>query len=197
MLSITIRPCEPKSPPRHFGEYKVKCLEIDDKVIALYDQGLSGRKIARSLGVSDTPVKRILRINFPEFGKKKTVSRFEAEAAWIGGCFIHPNSRVARHCYMLRHGVKLLPEEFVCHTCDTPTCILDAHHFLGDALINTRDMMCKGRFRGGVRKGVIVSKEKALEIRASFLSQRELAKIYGVSQPQISKIKRGLVGVSK
>lgn len=101
------------------------------------------------MGVNKTGVKR---------GKKgralKTVEAYEAEAVRDGECLIHSSRGVARICCVRRHG-PLLTQQYVCHTCDRPNCILDAHHFIGTCRDNVRDAVAKGRhscFRKGVAR---------------------------------------------
>lgn len=77
----------------------------------------------------------------------KTVKQYEAEAAWINGCLIHPAS-VARKIYQRRHKVTLPSNIFVCHRCDVGNCILDKHHFLGTHTDNMQDASKKGRLHG-------------------------------------------------
>lgn len=42
----------------------------------------------------------------------------------------------------------LLPEDFVCHSCDNPACCNPKHLFLGSTLINNRDSKNKNRRYG-------------------------------------------------
>lgn len=76
----------------------------------------------------------------------KTVQQYEAEATRLtNGCLIHPSkySR-AHHVYKLRHGNIPKPLQ-VCHTCDTPRCIEDTHHWLGTQKENMQDASNKNR----------------------------------------------------
>lgn len=75
---------------------------------------------------------------------RKTLADYEAEAQRVGECLIHPSANAARRVFKLRHGD--MPSHIaVCHTCDTPKCINDAHHFPGTWKVNTDDAVAKGR----------------------------------------------------
>ena len=83
--------------------------------------------------------------------KFDTVEQIEAKATREGGCLVRSDPRYARHTNILRHGP--MPEGLcVCHTCDNPKCILDAHHWRGTKAQNTQDAVAKGR-HSGFRKG--------------------------------------------
>jgi len=78
---------------------------------------------------------------------KKKLSEYEAQAVRSeSGCLLHPGKgHIARIVYQLRHGAINNRRIAVCHTCDTPQCIEDAHHFLGTWKDNVRDAVTKGR----------------------------------------------------
>ncbi|MFF4869872.1 HNH endonuclease [Streptomyces sp. NPDC000961] len=46
-------------------------------------------------------------------------------------------------------GYELERDEFVCHTCDNPSCCNPRHFFVGDAGDNNRDCVAKGRHSRG------------------------------------------------
>jgi len=103
--------------------------------------------------------------------------------------------RVSRLFYALEHRAKLSRSDFVCHKCDTPSCVRPLHLWLGNAQTNHADMMSKGRHRavfgeqGGHSK---ISNVQRLEIRklhatGKFL-QRELALMFGLARSGISNI---------
>jgi hypothetical protein len=100
----------------------------------------------------------------------KSVAVYELEARWNGECLIHPSKHAARKVYIKRHGH--LPSNIaVCHTCDQPNCILDAHHFAGTWGDNVRDAVKKGRHscfrKGGIRFGGPHTDEARAKISAA------------------------------
>lgn len=90
----------------------------------------------------------------------------------------------------------------VCHKCDNRICVRPSHLFLGTAYDNMQDMVSKGRCdNSGERNGRAKLTEKQVrEIRRlytgtkrnnpDFVSQKELARRYGVNQTVISRIVR-------
>jgi hypothetical protein len=86
----------------------------------------------------------------------------------------------------------------VCHKCDVKDCINPTHFFLGTKAENNNDRHKKGRTsrvsrcygeKNGSRK---LSNDDILNIRKQkySITQRELAKKYGVTKHHISKIQR-------
>jgi hypothetical protein len=53
-----------------------------------------------------------------------------------------PAHRVIYECL---HGVRLTRWQFVCHSCDNPSCVNPAHLWVGSPKDNTKDMDQKGR----------------------------------------------------
>lgn len=104
----------------------------------------------------------------------------------------------SRVSYFLAHGID--PAELnVCHTFDNPSCVNPAHLFLGTAKENAADREEKGRSNppfGENGPGAKLTKEQALEIKALIeagnLSQRKIAKMYGINQSNVSDMKRGI-----
>jgi predicted XRE-type DNA-binding protein len=99
-----------------------------------------------------------------------------------------------RFAYELAHGA--IPKGmYVCHKCDTPLCVNSDHLFVGTHNDNMRDMVQKNRSftgRGENKKGrAKLTNEQAKEIRKINASQSKIAKLFGVSQNTISRIKSG------
>lgn len=88
------------------------------------------------------------------------------------------------------------PNGVLLHTCDTPLCCNPEHLTVGTQRDNLQDMRNKGRGVNpphvpGEKCGMSkLTDTKVKEIRSSGLTQRQLATIYGVSQPTIGKILR-------
>lgn len=94
------------------------------------------------------------------------------------------------------HNKPLCSDELVCHKCDNPPCINPAHLFAGTHSDNLKDMYKKGRgnrswVKGNAHGKSKLTEDQALNIICDIRSQYVIAKIYGVSQPQISDIKKG------
>ena len=80
------------------------------------------------------------------------------------------------------------------HRCDNPGCVNPAHLELGTQADNVRDMVERGRGRGCLGTANGRSKLTFLqvaEIRSSDATSYALSKVYGVSETQITRIRRG------
>lgn len=100
-----------------------------------------------------------------------------------------------RLSYMISNGE--IPEDrHVCHKCDNPKCVNPEHLFLGDNWLNHQDMKQKGRHLYGERNGnAVLTEETVRRIKEHIglgWSQLKIARIFGVSQITVSRIKRGL-----
>lgn len=110
----------------------------------------------------------------------------------------HPKRKqISAHVasYLLHHG-ELPDGHEVRHTCDNRKCVNPDHLISGNRAANVRDMLERGGYRGWGNKTKL-SFEKAREIRdlydSGLFTQREIASMYGVSQPVIGKITRNLM----
>ena len=84
-----------------------------------------------------------------------------------------------------------IPEgQFVCHACDTPSCVNPDHLFLGTPADNAADMRSKSRQVSGEKHyRAKLTTADVLSIRASSESGAVLSKRFGVGEKQISKIR--------
>lgn len=83
-------------------------------------------------------------------------------------------------------------DKMVLHTCDVRCCVNPSHLFLGTNQDNMDDMLRKGRKPGGVAQHLAkLNDRQVAEIRASALSSRKLAQVYGVHQTTICDARRG------
>ena len=91
-----------------------------------------------------------------------------------------------------------IPDDLcVLHRCDNPPCCNPRHLFLGTPADNSRDMVEKGRARGGSLRGVNNGRAKLTRqvvraIRSLYATgkhtQKTLAERFGISKAQISHI---------
>lgn len=92
--------------------------------------------------------------------------------------------RAPRVAWQIANGP--IPEGmFVCHHCDTPSCVNPQHLFLGTPRDNMHDMIRKGRQRHNAR----LSGSDVSEIRRSTDTWKVLAGKYNVSRDYVRKIK--------
>lgn len=87
-------------------------------------------------------------------------------------------------------------DQVVCHKCDNPICVNPQHLFLGQQADNVADMHAKGRARKRGLKGEAHNLAKLTadivrQIRASPLTDRELAEAYGVTRATVFDVRRG------
>lgn len=139
----------------------------------------------------------------------------QRKAAWLwgrcekkpSGCWEWPGSlvkgygvatllgravRAHRIALMLALGRPLTAEEQACHHCDNRKCVNPDHLFAGTNRDNVADMMAKGRVARGARQGLaVITEDAAREIIGSSLTQRALAKKFGVTQNAIHRIQNG------
>jgi len=106
-----------------------------------------------------------------------------------------------RYSYSHWFGVEIPKGILVLHKCDNPKCVNPFHLFLGTQAENMRDCYRKGRSKlkpypqpGEKNPASKLSALKIFEIKtmlAGGITQAVIAKKYGVSQANISKIKTG------
>ncbi|MGU2415998.1 HNH endonuclease [Burkholderia cenocepacia] len=110
--------------------------------------------------------------------------------------------RAHRLAYCQFHGLELREIDglVVRHSCDNPSCINPEHLLIGTVQDNTDDREARGRNRFDVawEANKVVSDADVKAIRELYVprsrefGQYALAKRFGVTQPQISKILRGV-----
>ena len=99
---------------------------------------------------------------------------------------------VHRLAYEEAHGVTLTSHDFVCHSCDNPSCYNIEHLFLGDYQKNSADKVAKNRqAREFNLPHTKLSDEDIVEIISSLERgerNKDIAARFGVHQSHVSKI---------
>lgn len=112
-------------------------------------------------------------------------------ATWQGVRSVIP---VSRAIYQAFYNVILERNQYVCHTCDNPSCVEITHLFVGSPSDNQQDMLRKGRNakKYAAHKRLRVhSDDKILAIKNAIGSLREVSECYGVSQSYVSRLRAG------
>lgn len=111
------------------------------------------------------------------------------------GQFYAAGKFVGAHRFaMTLHAGPIPKGMFVCHKCDTPTCVNPDHLFLGTHAENHADKTLKGRSPHGTKNGrAKLTEAEVLQVFADSRSQSAIAVAFGVSQPTVSSIKSGRV----
>lgn len=82
----------------------------------------------------------------------------------------------------------------VCHKCDNRKCVNPAHLFLGTNAENMADRNAKGRQAGPVgeaNRGAKIKSADVYCIRLAVGKQSEIARRFGLSEAQVSRIRSG------
>lgn len=125
---------------------------------------------------------------------------------WIGGrhergygmmTIRHKGVRSHRFSYLIHNG-PLPANSCVCHRCDNPPCVNPEHLFLGTHKENMEDRDGKGRNvnkRGDDNGASVLTSDQVREIKrlrdTGEMTQRAVAKRYGVGQGTVSRIVLG------
>ena len=99
--------------------------------------------------------------------------------------------RAHRVAWVLYRG-KIPRGKKVLHRCDNPPCCNPEHLFLGTQADNVADMVTKGRRARnvGTQKLSMTDIVSIRAMAASGAKQTQLAELYGVNQPHISRVVR-------
>jgi hypothetical protein len=97
------------------------------------------------------------------------------------------------HCHAWEQAFGPIPDGlWILHKCDVPNCINPEHLFLGTGTDNQNDCVNKGRkniLKGEKCPWTKLSESDVAFIRSAPLTQRELAKIFDVSNSHICHIR--------
>jgi hypothetical protein len=97
------------------------------------------------------------------------------------------------HRWSFKNYVGDIPKNIkVCHLCDNPSCVNPSHLFLGTDKENSLDRDRKNRTAKGLKNGKsVLSEEQVFFIRKSSLSERQIAKVIGVSRGTVNAVRSG------
>ncbi|QYJ00739.1 HNH endonuclease [Thalassovita mediterranea] len=119
---------------------------------------------------------------------------WRAKTRWKGyGKFTRNGITMWAHRVAFELSHQTSPPALVCHECDNPCCCNPAHLFAGDVHKNNADKIAKDRqARGNRYKSAKLNEAKVRAIRASSLSNTELAKKYDVARATIYNVRHRL-----
>lgn len=117
---------------------------------------------------------------------------------WMGGCqmrgygeLLSNNKKYSAHraSYLLYKG-EIPKGMYVCHKCDTVSCVNPDHLFLGTQKDNLQDMARKGRSTKGEKNGQAkLTTNQIKEIISSQDTHQSIADKFGVSRSHVGLIK--------
>lgn len=195
------RTCTVPGCDRERGESRLYCRMHYTRVRR---DGDPGEALPRKAYASLTATERLARVGWTEVTRRPDLG---ACWEWKGRRFksgygrinLHDKHTHVAHRVALEEkiGQRLPVDIEACHRCDNPPCVNPAHLFAGTSLDNSRDMVAKHRHLRGSRSPYAkLTFENAEAIRAEYargdVSQLKLAERYGVKQPAISRIVRGV-----
>lgn len=97
-----------------------------------------------------------------------------------------------RASWLLHRGEKLRTDEYICHTCDNPSCVNPSHLFKGSQKDNMVDMTRKKRLVVGNQKINERQVGVAKFLRESGVPVKDIASLYGIDRGHASRITRGM-----
>jgi len=106
------------------------------------------------------------------------------------------NIRAHRFSYMCFNGI-ITSEQYVCHTCDNPICVNPYHFFIGDAELNSKDMVLKNRsLTGSSNPNCILSDGDVLKIinnieSGKYIDLADISNDWNISQRRLRSILNG------
>jgi hypothetical protein len=102
------------------------------------------------------------------------------------------NSKRAHRVSYEHHYGEIPPGKFVCHKCDTPSCVNPEHLFLGTPKENSEDRDAKSRQALGEEHGkAVITVAEVKYIRKIPLSERVVADQLGVSRGTVNAVRSG------
>jgi hypothetical protein len=143
------------------------------------------------------PAKKTLAFGVTETGCFEVISHIAGSSGYPSMRVEGKSELIHRHIWEECFG--FIPEGmFVCHRCDNRICINPEHLFLGTQGDNLIDMSLKGRSTRGEKDAM--SKLSAIDVKDirsrytpgdSVNGNNAMAREYGMSQAQISRIHNG------
>lgn len=117
-----------------------------------------------------------------------------------GGCRYEGKKMAASRASFIYHNGAPAPGLLVCHHCDNRACCNPSHLFAGTQVENMADCIRKGRFKyrawpKGIKLQAKLSDSQVVELRDRYrkggISQRAIAKVFGITQSSVGRIVRG------
>lgn len=119
------------------------------------------------------------------------------------GRLLVAGERIQAHRWVYEQVIGPVPADLdVCHTCDNPPCVRPSHLWAGTPSENALDAFAKGRRKPGPgtkgeshgsAKLTVSDVRRIRTMAAQGFSQRQIARLYGITQSNVPKILRGVL----